>query len=74
MHAYDSSTGKLLWEAKLPFAGLATPATDMVDGQQYVVIAASGGQSSKESPGGCTLHLRHHNRGAVGSGRLDAEL
>lgn len=52
MHAYNSSTGKLLWEAKLPFAGLATPATYMVDGKQYVVIAASGGQSSKEPPGG----------------------
>jgi quinoprotein glucose dehydrogenase len=52
MHAYDSSTGKLLWEAKLPFAGLATPATYMVDGKQYVVIAATGGQSSKEPAGG----------------------
>ena len=52
MHAYDSSTGKLLWETKLPFAGLATPATYMVDGKQYVVIAASGGQSSKEPVGG----------------------
>lgn len=51
-HAYDSSTGKLLWETKLPFAGLATPATYMVDGKQYVVIAASGGQTSKEPEGG----------------------
>jgi quinoprotein glucose dehydrogenase len=52
MHAYDSSTGKLLWQAKLPFAGLATPVTYMVDGKQYVVIAASGGQSSREPVGG----------------------
>ncbi len=52
MHAYDSSTGQLLWQAKLPFAGLATPATYMVDGKQYVVIAASGGQTSKEPVGG----------------------
>ncbi len=51
-HVYDSSTGKLLWETKLPFAGLATPTTYMVDGKQYVVIAASGGQTSKEPTGG----------------------
>jgi quinoprotein glucose dehydrogenase len=51
-HAYDSSTGKVLWETKLPFAGLATPTTYMVDGKQYVVIAASGGQTSKEPTGG----------------------
>jgi quinoprotein glucose dehydrogenase len=51
-HAYDSHTGKLLWETKLPFAGLATPSTYMVDGKQYVVIAAGGGQSSRNPSGG----------------------
>lgn len=51
-HAYDSQTGKLLWETELPFAGLATPATYMVNGKQYVVIAASGGQTSKKPSGG----------------------
>ncbi len=51
-HAYDKSTGKLLWEAELPFSGLATPATYMVDGKQYVVIAAGGGQSSRKPSGG----------------------
>jgi quinoprotein glucose dehydrogenase len=51
-HAYDKTTGKLLWETDLPFAGLATPATYMVDGKQYVVIAAGGGQSSRKPSGG----------------------
>jgi len=51
-HAYDSQTGKLLWETELPFSGLATPATYMVNGKQYVVIAASGGQTSKKPSGG----------------------
>jgi quinoprotein glucose dehydrogenase len=51
-HAYDSQTGKLLWETELPFAGLATPATYMVKGKQYVVIAAGGGQTSKKPAGG----------------------
>jgi quinoprotein glucose dehydrogenase len=55
--AFDSSTGKLLWEADLPFSGVATPATYMVNGKQYVVIAAAGSTSmgslrpSKQSGG-----------------------
>ena len=52
MHAYDSHTGKLLWEATLPFAGHATPATFMVDGRQYIVIAAGGGRDPKWPSGG----------------------
>jgi len=50
--AFDSQTGKLLWETELPFAGIATPATYMVDGRQYVVIAASGGRDPKWPLGG----------------------
>jgi glucose dehydrogenase len=52
IRAFDSSTGKLLWEYKLPFAGVATPAVYMVDGKEYVVIAASGGRNPKEPAGG----------------------
>src|SRR5208283_2680118 len=44
--ALDSRTGKLLWETELPFAGLATPATYMIAGKQYVVIAAGGDRKS----------------------------
>jgi quinoprotein glucose dehydrogenase len=51
-HAYDSRNGKLLWETLLPFSGLATPATYAVNGKQYVVIAAGGGQSSNKPTGG----------------------
>ena len=40
--AFDAHNGKELWETVLPFAGVATPSTYMVDGRQYVVIAASG--------------------------------
>jgi quinoprotein glucose dehydrogenase len=50
--AYDKTTGKLLWETELPFSGLATPSTYMVNGKQYVVIAAGGGQSSRKESGG----------------------
>ena len=41
--AFDSATGKLLWEWKLPFGGYATPSTYSVNGRQFVVIAAGGG-------------------------------
>ncbi|HEX5236257.1 MAG TPA: PQQ-binding-like beta-propeller repeat protein [Silvibacterium sp.] len=51
MHAFDSSTGKLLWHATLPFSGVATPATYMVDGKQFVVIGAGGGRDGKQSGG-----------------------
>jgi quinoprotein glucose dehydrogenase len=55
--AFDSHTGRLLWEAELPFSGVATPATYMVNGKQYIVIAAGGATSmgglrgSKQSGG-----------------------
>ncbi|HTJ30970.1 MAG TPA: PQQ-binding-like beta-propeller repeat protein [Acidobacteriaceae bacterium] len=52
LHAYDSRTGKLLWETVLPYAGLATPATYEVDGKQYVVIATGGGRDPKAPSGG----------------------
>lgn len=55
MHAYDSRTGALLWEYEMPFGGLATPATYMVDGRQFVVIAAGGGKDSKHALGGLYL-------------------
>jgi quinoprotein glucose dehydrogenase len=50
--AFDKSTGELLWEATLPFAGNATPATYEVNGRQYVVIAAGGGKAAAAPSGG----------------------
>jgi quinoprotein glucose dehydrogenase len=49
---FDKSTGGLLWETTLPFAGNATPATYAVNGRQYVVIAAGGGKDPKSASGG----------------------
>jgi quinoprotein glucose dehydrogenase len=49
---FDKSTGALLWETTLPFAGNATPATYEVDGRQFVVIAAGGGKDLKSKSGG----------------------
>jgi quinoprotein glucose dehydrogenase len=49
--AFDLATGRLLWEASLPFAGNATPATYEVNGRQFVVIAAGGGKRGAPSGG-----------------------
>ncbi len=49
--AFDKDTGKILWQAKLPFGGNATPSIYMVGGRQYVVISA-GGQKSGRPAGG----------------------
>lgn len=49
--AFDTDTGKVLWQAKLPFGGNATPSTYLVDGKQYVVIACGGAKSGRPSGG-----------------------
>lgn len=51
IRAFDSSTGKLLWSGNLPYAGNATPATYMIDGRQYIVIATSGQRNPKGPQG-----------------------
>jgi quinoprotein glucose dehydrogenase len=42
LRAFDTNTGKLLWEVKLPAGGQATPMTYAIAGRQYLVIAAGG--------------------------------
>jgi quinoprotein glucose dehydrogenase len=49
MHAFDKTTGKLLWEAELPAAGNATPAVYELNGKEYIVIACGGGKSKDPS-------------------------
>lgn len=49
IRAFDKRTGQMLWEAKLPAAGYATPSTYMVRGRQYLVIACGGGKAGTKS-------------------------
>lgn len=51
IRAFDRKTGKTVWEYQLLAGGFATPATYMVNGKQYVVIAA-GGAKNGHKPGG----------------------
>jgi quinoprotein glucose dehydrogenase len=41
--AFETATGKKVWETKLPASGYATPITYEVRGKQYVAIVATGG-------------------------------
>lgn len=50
-HAFDKSTGKLLWQFKLNAGGYATPCTYSVNGRQFVVIAAGGGGKQRTRSG-----------------------
>jgi quinoprotein glucose dehydrogenase len=49
--AFDKRTGALLWETELPASGNATPSLYVVNGKQYVVIAAGGGKNGAPSGG-----------------------
>lgn len=51
LRAFDTKTGQVVWEYKLPAGGFATPITYMVDGKQYIAIAA-GGTRYGLKPGG----------------------
>ena len=42
LRAFDIESGRVLWQAKLPAGGQATPMTYSVGGRQYLVIAAGG--------------------------------
>jgi quinoprotein glucose dehydrogenase len=42
LRAYNVTNGDLLWQARLPAGGQATPMTYETDGKQYVVLMAGG--------------------------------
>lgn len=57
--AYDSNTGKLLWQTELSAGAQATPSTFMgKDGKQYVVIAAGGHGSLGTEEGDSVMAYR----------------
>ena len=43
IRAFDAETGKELWSHKLPFIGSAPPSSYEINGEQYIVLPASGG-------------------------------
>lgn len=51
LRAFDTKTGKVVWEYKLPAGGFATPITYLVKGKQYVAIAAGGNRQGLPAGG-----------------------
>ena len=53
LRAYDVSSGRKVWQARLPAGGQATPMTyiSAASGRQFVVIAAGGHGSMQTTPG-----------------------
>ncbi len=51
LRAFNTETGKQLWETELPAGGQATPMTYAVEGKQYIVIAAGGHGKLGTKPG-----------------------
>ncbi len=49
IRAFDQNSGKILWQARLPAGGYATPATYLHRGRQFVVIACGGGKMGTRS-------------------------
>jgi len=49
--AFDKRTGEILWEFQLDAGAYATPASYVIDGKQYIVIAAGGGGKPETKPG-----------------------
>jgi quinoprotein glucose dehydrogenase len=51
LRAYDLTSGKVLWEARLPAGGQATPMSYTVGDQQFVLMVAGGHGSIGTKPG-----------------------
>jgi len=61
LRIFDKQNGKLLWEYKLPAGGYATPATYMIEGKQYIVVAAGGGGKVGSPSGDAYVAFRLKN-------------
>jgi len=51
LHAFDVDTGQELWRYELPASAQATPMTYVINGRQYLVIAAGGHGKLGTKPG-----------------------
>ena len=51
IRAFDTHSGRVLWESQLPAGGYATPSVYMVNGREYVAIAAGGGGKNATKSG-----------------------
>ncbi|NTF64995.1 glucose/quinate/shikimate family membrane-bound PQQ-dependent dehydrogenase [Agrobacterium rhizogenes] len=58
LRAYDVTTGRQLWEARLPAGGQSTPMTYTAGDEQYVLMVAGGHGSVGTKPGDYVIAYR----------------
>lgn len=58
LRAYDVTTGRQLWEARLPAGGQSTPMTYTAGDKQYVLMVAGGHGSVGTKPGDYVIAYR----------------
>lgn len=70
IRAFEKHTGRVLWEQQLPAGGYATPSVYMVNGRQYVAIAAGGGGKNATRSGDSIIAFAlPQEDGGSGAGR-----
>ena len=67
LDVYDATTGKILWETRLPTSAQGFPITYLAKGKQYVAMPAGwgGGSWSTLIPTELAPDIRRPNRGNV---------
>ncbi|MBB3226037.1 glucose dehydrogenase [Luteibacter sp. Sphag1AF] len=55
LRAVDESTGKVIWQARLPAGGQASPMSRQVNGKHYVPIALGGHSGLGMKSGGYVM-------------------
>jgi quinoprotein glucose dehydrogenase len=55
IRAFETHTGKVLWEYQLPAGGYTIPSTYMIDGKQYLVVTAGGGGKNATKSGDAVI-------------------
>ena len=65
IRAFESHSGKVLWEFQLPAGGYATPSVYMVGGKQYVAIAAGGSGKNATKSGDAIIAFALPEAGAA---------
>jgi quinoprotein glucose dehydrogenase len=67
IRAFETHSGRVLWESPLPAGGYATPSVYMVNGREFVAIAAGGGGKNATKSGDAVAAFALPEREAAAS-------
>jgi len=65
IRAFEKATGRILWEYQLPAGGYATPSVYMVDGRQFIAIAAGGSGKNATKSGDSVIAFALPESGSI---------